>query len=73
MVVDFPRTHALAPDQKEKNDALADKFDVSAFPTVIVMDGNGNKLDREEGLDPDLSAKSFVEKLKKLAAKAKTS
>lgn len=40
--LDFPQAEgALTPEQRAKNEALAEKFMVKGFPTVILFDGTG--------------------------------
>jgi thioredoxin-related protein len=65
VLVDFPRPSNLSAEQQKANDALAEKFKVEGFPTVIVLDGEGKQLSKEVGYDGK-SAKSFVGDLKKL-------
>src|SRR5574339_289561 len=44
--VDFPRRKALPAAQKKANDALAKKFDIDGYPTIIVLDGAGKQLSK---------------------------
>ncbi|MGA0134200.1 MAG: thioredoxin family protein [Opitutales bacterium] len=39
--LDFPRKKQLPAGQKEKNEALARKFDVRGFPTILLMNASG--------------------------------
>ena len=39
--LDFPRTKKLPEGQKEKNQALAKKFNVRGFPTILLMTAEG--------------------------------
>lgn len=39
--VDFPRSKAIPPETKEQNRQLAIQYQIQAFPTVVVLDGNG--------------------------------
>ncbi len=39
--LDFPRTKPLPADQRARNEALARKYGVRGYPTVIVLDSNG--------------------------------
>ena len=71
VLVDFPRTHALPAEQKQKNEDLAAKYSVEAFPTVIVLDANGKQALREEGYNGD--SKDYLGKLQKVSAHAEHS
>ena len=46
---DFPRKSKLPADQMAHNDALAKKFGVQYFPTVLIIDSEGNVLDQMVG------------------------
>jgi thiol-disulfide isomerase/thioredoxin len=62
--IDFPKGKPQSADVKSQNAALAQRFRVQGFPTVIVLDGNGRQLGelgyQEGGPGP------FVKKLKAL-------
>jgi len=42
--VDFPRKKPLSEQQKKANRALAEKYQIKGYPTLIILDGNGNKI-----------------------------
>jgi len=42
--VDFPRRKKLNPEQKRANDALAAKYNISGYPTIIVLNSDGKKV-----------------------------
>lgn len=44
--VDFPRHEALPEAQQAANKALADRYAVRGFPTVLLLDAQGNVLER---------------------------
>ena len=46
---DFPRRSKLPEAQQVHNDELARKFGVQYFPTVLILDGEGNVLDKLVG------------------------
>lgn len=46
VLIDFPRDIQQTEEQKEANEALAVRMGIEGFPTVIIMDGNGNELGR---------------------------
>jgi len=71
LVVDFPSKYRMPPEANATNDWLASKFGVVAFPTVIALDGEENKLWRHLGYLGDDGAKEWMSKLEALKAKAK--
>ncbi|MEX0326260.1 MAG: thioredoxin family protein [Puniceicoccaceae bacterium] len=60
---DFPRKTKLTEEQKAHNDALAQKFGVRYFPTVLIIDGDGNVQDKIVGF-PEGGLEGFVEFIK---------
>jgi protein disulfide-isomerase len=46
---DFPRRTELPAEQKAQNEALAERFGIRGFPTVVVLDAEGNELGRTVG------------------------
>jgi len=50
--VDFPRNKSLPGDQKEANQALAKKYAVSGFPTVLIVKPDGTLLWDQRGYAP---------------------
>jgi thioredoxin-related protein len=66
-IADFPRKSDVPKEIAKQNQALADKYKVEGFPTVVVMDADGKELGRlgyQEG-----GGKVFVESVKKLLGK----
>ena len=49
---DFPKLKALDAEQQKANDALAQKFQIEGFPTLVVLDGSGKELARNVGYQP---------------------
>ena len=47
--LDFPRRAEQSEEQKTANQALAQKYKVEGFPTVILLDSKGAELAREIG------------------------
>ena len=47
--LDFPRRAEQSEEQKTANQALAQKYKVEGFPTVILLDSKGAELAREVG------------------------
>jgi protein disulfide-isomerase len=71
LVADFPARYRLSPEASATNDSLAAKFDVTGFPTLIALDGQGNKIWRQVGFLPGSSAKGMFATLDQVKAKAK--
>lgn len=65
--VDFPEKKELGDAQKKKNQALADKYKIEGFPTIIVLNSDGKKVG-ELGYQPG-GPKAFIASLEKLKAK----
>ena len=63
--VDFPRRKEQPADLKKANRALAEKYNIESFPTVIVFDSKGKELDRKSGYGGQ-NAKDYVTGLEKL-------
>ena len=42
--VDFPRRRPQTEALKKQNEQLAQKYDIQGFPTIIVLNGQGEKL-----------------------------
>jgi len=42
--VDFPRKKQLSDQQQKANHALADKYGIQGYPTLIILDSNGEKV-----------------------------
>jgi protein disulfide-isomerase len=66
--VDFPKKKELAAAQKKANDALAAKYKIEGFPTIIVLNKEGKKIG-ELGYQPG-GPKAFIASLEKLKSKA---
>lgn len=69
VTVDFPQGKRQTKKLKEQNEALAKKYGVSGYPTIVLVDAEGKKLAQtgyEEG-----GPTKYVESLKQLLAKAK--
>ncbi len=62
--VDFPRRKAISDEQKRANQALAEKYAIEGYPTVVILNGGGEQVGQlgyEEG-----GPKPFIEKLEQL-------
>jgi thioredoxin-related protein len=42
--VDFPSKKQLSAQQKSANDALAKKYGIRGYPTLVILDGDGKKV-----------------------------
>ena len=62
--IDFPRNVKQSNTEKQQNRALAAKYKVSGFPTVLLMDGSG-KVIGKTGYRPG-GAEAYVTHLKSL-------
>jgi thioredoxin-related protein len=49
VTVDFPHESFQTDDEKQRNTALAAKYGVSGYPTLIATDANGQKLTLLDG------------------------
>jgi protein disulfide-isomerase len=63
--LDFPEWAKPGDSQLKTNLALSEKFKVEGFPTIIILNADGQEIKREEGYD-GTSAKKYVDHLKKL-------
>jgi len=63
--VDFPRKKAQSPELKKANQALAKKFNIEAYPTIVVLDSNGKQLSKNTGYGGE-SSKDFIAKIEAL-------
>lgn len=67
---DFPRQkkHALPTEQKKRNEELAEKYNPEGkFPYTLLLSADGKILKQWDGL-PDVSAKQFIDEIKKADA-----
>jgi thioredoxin-related protein len=61
---DFPRRKDLVtPEQKAKNGKIKAKFGVRGYPTVVVVDGNGEVKDRMVGYSPSFGTENHYKML----------
>lgn len=65
--VDFPKRKTIKPAVKQANEQLMRQFNVKGFPTLLVLDGEGKELGRDddgyEGGGPK-TVIAFLDKLK---------
>ncbi len=67
VMVDFPRGKELTPEQTAANRKLSEQYDVSGFPTVLLMNAEG-KVIGKSGYKKT-SPEKYVESLKKMLNK----
>ena len=63
--VAFPRNKTHSDALRQANKALAKKFGIKGYPTVVVLDGSGKVLSSKTGYGGEAPA-SFIAKLKAL-------
>jgi len=63
--LDFPRAKQQSPELRKQNQDLAYQYQVQGFPTIVVLDGDGQKLWQYDGYFPDGPA-AFIAQLEKL-------
>lgn len=63
--LDFPRRKAQPVELKKQNMQLAQQYEVLGFPTIVVLNSNGQKIWQFEGYFPG-GPEAFVAQLQKL-------
>lgn len=63
--LDFPRAKPQSPEVRKQNRELAQQYEVVGFPTIIVLNSDGQTLWKFDGYFPD-GADAFIEQLQKL-------
>jgi protein disulfide-isomerase len=67
--LDFPRGKTLPPELKKQNLALAEKYGVTGYPTLILVDSSGKELARLGYMQG--GPKTFIRELKRSLAAGK--
>lgn len=68
--LDYPRRLQQSDEVKKNNAELAEKFGIEAFPTLVLLDGEGKELWRAVGLDDNVSTpKALIGQIEKHTAK----
>ena len=67
VMADFPRRKELSDEQKAHNQKLAEKYGIQYFPTVLVLDQDGQVLDKMVGF-PKGGLEGFLSFLKESTA-----
>lgn len=63
--VDFPKRKPLPPEQEQKNNALAEKFGIETFPTILIVDSMGRPIGGMQGYDGS-SPEGYVASLQQI-------
>ena len=63
--LDFPRRKAQPAELKKQNLGLAQQYEVLGFPTIVVLNSNGQKLWQFDGYFPG-GPEAFIAQLQKL-------
>jgi thioredoxin-related protein len=63
--VDFPRAKSQNSELRKQNQELAQEYRVEGFPTIVVLNGDGQKVWQYDGYFPDGLA-AFIAQLEKL-------
>ena len=63
--LDFPRRKAQSAEIKKQNLQLAQQYEVLGFPTIVVLNSNGQKLWQFDGYFPG-GPEAFIAQLQKL-------
>lgn len=64
--IDFPEDDSLVPDKyTARNQALSSKYDISGYPTYIILDSDGTTELGRLGAGQDKTPESFIAEIKK--------
>ena len=63
--LDFPRKKSQPTEEKKQNVQLAQQYEVLGFPTIVVLNSNGQKVWQFDGYFPG-GAEAFIAQLQKL-------
>ena len=63
--LDFPRRKSQPTEERKQNMQLAQKYEVLGFPTIVVLNSNGQKVWEFNGYFPG-GPEAFIEQLQKL-------
>ena len=63
--LDFPRAKPQSPELRKQNRELAQQYGIVGFPTIVVLNADGQKLWQYDGYFPDGPA-AFIAQLQKL-------
>ncbi|MEP6672336.1 MAG: thioredoxin family protein [Chthoniobacter sp.] len=61
--VDFPRKKQLSKKLQAQNEELKGKFPFNGYPTIVVLDADGNELGRKTGYHPGSGPDAYLAEL----------
>jgi len=64
--IDFPRAKEQSRELAAQNQMLAQRFGIQAFPSIIILNGEGKKVGELIGYDPRAGRKGYIESLEKI-------
>ena len=64
--VDFPRAKPQTAELARQNQALAQRFGIDGFPSIILLNADGKKLGELVGYDPRLGRQGYIDALEKM-------
>lgn len=67
--IDFPRSKKQSAELKKANQALQEKYNIEGFPTILVLDSQGKKLEQYVGYGGETPSE-YVAKLQKVIKKS---
>ena len=70
--IDFPRSKKQSPELKKANQALQEKYKIEGFPTIMILDAKGKKIEEFVGYGGE-DAEKYIAKLQKVLDKKATS
>jgi protein disulfide-isomerase len=63
---DFPNSKPQPLPLQKANEQLRKKYDVSAFPTLVIVDGDGKLLGKKEGYSPGSGPSSVISEIEQI-------
>jgi thioredoxin-related protein len=66
--VDFPRSKPQSPELKKANAALQKSYKIEAYPTIVILDPSGKKLQEFQGYGGE-DVKAYIAKIQKALPK----
>jgi len=65
---DFPSQKQLPEEIKIQNTALQQRFDITGFPTIVLLNSNEELIDTMVGFDPNSDVATYIAQLKEVLA-----